>query len=154
MAQKSQQRMQCEEITSTFSTNHPCAQWFGAIERSVVELSRQVENVALDVKDLTEKVIGQEKLMALIREEFLPQIRKIPETIEKEIHKHKKDCLASTKAMKKAEENGNHMEVRTSRAPGSKGFSIPKVVIYIGVIIGTAIAIGGYVLAYLFDKLQ
>lgn len=159
MPPKSQQRQQCEEITSNFTPTHPCAQWFSAIERSVIELSRQVENVALDVKELTSKVISQEALLNLIKEEYFPQIKEVPEEIETAIDRHKRECLASTKALKKAEglygvngsNNGNQKE---SITPSKKGFTIPKIVIYIGVVLGTAIAIGGYVLAYLFDKFQ
>jgi hypothetical protein len=157
MPPKSQQRQQCEEITSNFTPSHPCAQWFSAIERSVIELSRQVENVALDVKELTSKVISQAALLTLIKEEYFPQIKAVPEEIEDAIHKHKKDCLASTKALKRAEssDNGNsNGNQKESINPSKKGFSIPKIVIYIGVVVGTAIAVGGYVLAYLFEKLQ
>jgi hypothetical protein len=153
MPPKSQQRQLCEEITSSFSTNHPCAQWFSAIERSVAELARQVENLACDVKDLTERVIEQATTMKFIEKEFFPQIREIPDTVDDAIGKHKKECLASTKAIKKAESSSNgNIEERTSRSPQSKGFTIPKFVVYIGVIVGSAIAAGGWLLYYLIDK--
>lgn len=157
MPPKSQQRALCEEITSSFSTNHPCAQWFASIEGSVRELAKQVENVALDVKFLTEKVLQQEMMIKLWKEEFFPQVKEVPDKISEEIEDHEAKCLARRRAQLQAEDITGVVKVpmKESRMPEKpKGFTIPKVVIYIGVVLGTAIAIGGYVLAYLFDKFQ
>lgn len=156
MAQKSQQRLLCEEVTGTIPVDHPCARWFSSIERSVIELSHQVENVALDVKDLALKVISQEAMMQMWKEEFFPQVKGLPDKIDEEIEDHKKNCLANRRAQLQAEDIANTGTKVHSIAPkeDKKGFSIPKIVIYIGVVVGTAIAVGGYVLAYLFEKLQ
>jgi hypothetical protein len=157
MAQKSQQRLLCEEVTGTIPVDHPCARWFSSIERSVIELSHQVENVALDVKDLATKVISQEAMMKMWKEEFFPQVKTLPDKIDEEIEDHKRNCLANRRAQLQAEDITNTNIKLPSRMPAreeKKGFTIPKIVIYIGVVVGTAIAVGGYVLAYLFEKLQ
>lgn len=156
MSPKPQQRLLCEEVTGSIPTDHPCARWFSSIERSVIELSHQVENVALDVKDLAAKVISQEAMMKMWKEEFFPQVKNLPDKIDEEIEDHKQNCLAHRRAQLQAEDITNTNLKLPSRVPKEekKGFSIPKIVIYIGVVVGTAIAVGGYVLAYLFEKLQ
>lgn len=159
MAQKSQQRLLCEEVTGTIPVDHPCARWFSSIERSVIELSHQVENVALDVKDLAAKVISQEAMMKMWKEEFFPQVKEVPNKISEEIEEHETKCLARRRAQLQAEDITNTNTKLHSRMPkeekeDKKGFTIPKLIIYIGVIIGTAIAIGGYILAYIFEKIN
>lgn len=147
---KNPQRLLCEEITSSFSTNHPCAQWFGSIERSVMELARQVENLATDVKELTKQVSGQEKMVDFLQDSLLPQFQDIPEKITESITEHRESCPANRRAMKRAEGLTTNSDTEMPRPEKESGkFTIPKFVLYIGAAIGTAVAVGGYLLTYL-----
>lgn len=154
-------RQECDdEITGSFPTVRSCIQSFAKIESAVSELSRQVESLADDVKEFSKLVISHsqslESVWETIREEILPQTRGFTDKMDDRVADHEKFCPALRRAMRRAEglstDSDTKISVKEVREKNGK-FTIPKIVVYIGVGVGVALAVGGYVLAYLINNI-
>jgi hypothetical protein len=146
-----------EDVTGSISTAKSCAVWFAQIEASVRELSRQVEGMAEDVKELTKQVLVQGQSLSsaweTIKTDIVPNIRESDKSISEAITDHEDSCPAHRKAMKRAEGgNGNGSDTRMPvYRRDSSVFNIPKWVVYLGVGLGVALAVCGLVIFKLFS---
>jgi len=147
-------RSRCEEdATGSISNARSCAVWFSQLESAVRELSKQVEGMSFDVKELSKQVIIQGQSLGsawdVIKADLLPNVREADNSINEAIAGHVEACPAHKRAMRRAEGNNHssdtNISVSSFRGESSK-FTIPKWIVYLGTGVGIALSVGAYAL--------
>lgn len=141
----------CEmDATGSISTTRSCQTWFSQLEGAVRELSKQIESLATDVKELSKQVILQGQSLnsswVTIKEDLTPNIRKVPEEIDEAVQGHESSCPARKRAMRLAE----GQSIIPESVPKESKFSIPKILIYSAIAIG--VTIGAAIIAVIYLK--
>ena len=149
-----------------------CSAAFAGLEITLKTVTREMRGVRTDVQEIGRTQAAQaESMKGLwheIRDEIRPDLRALPEKIANDFEIHSRNCPARRRAMKKAEiGTGDKIDVRQLRenlddtgaivTTGNRfirntsngHYEIPRPVLWVGALIGAAVAASGYILSLL-----
>lgn len=145
-----------------------CSATFGTLTATLRTVSSEMRAMRTEVSEISRSQAAQEQsargLWHEVRDEINPALKSLPERIGNDLRSHESLCPARRKAMRRAEsESDDALDVRGLRddATGSvtttrRGillrntenghYEIPRPVLWVGSLIGAAVAASGYVL--------
>jgi hypothetical protein len=146
-----------------------CSAAFAGLEITLKNMTTEVRGTRQEVRDMGKTQAAQAEAMKGLwhemRDNIQPQLRLIPDKIHNDVDDHERDCPARRRAMKKAEGNGGtpsdidvtrirdsagviavHGGGKLIRYTGNGHYEIPRPVLWIGALVGAAVAASGYVI--------
>jgi len=148
-----------------------CSAAFAGLDTTLKTVTRELRGVRKDVQEMGKVQASQatsiKGVWHEIRDEIRPDLRDLPGKIKSDFDTHSRDCPARRRAMRKAETGSNDkIDVRqlrenltgdptgTVNLTGNRfikntangHYEIPRPVLWVGALIGAAVAASGYVL--------
>ncbi len=142
-----------------------CAATFAAIETTIRMVNTEIRGLRDDVQEMGRSQSSLDTstkgLWHEIRDELRPDVKELPDRIAGAVNGHATDCPARRRAMKRAESDGDSgvRELRDEisqvvdvgrkgliRNNGNGHYEIPRPVLWVGGLIGAAVAASGYVI--------
>jgi len=148
-----------------------CSAAFAGLEVTLKTITSEMKGMRRDVQEMGRVQSGQaESIKGVwheIRDEINPAVKEIPGKIAQDFKEHEGNCPARRRAMRKAESGGSsdqinaraligqHLEEHTGtivtqrrgiiRNSANGHYEIPRPILWIGGLIGAAVAASGYV---------
>lgn len=145
-----------------------CSATFGTITATLRTVSSELKSMRNEVGEIGRSQAAQEQstrgLWHEVRDEINPSLRTLPDRIVTAVNSHEENCPSRRKAMRRAEtsDSDNSVDVRGFREEVTGTFitkrgillrntsnghyEVPRPVLWIGGLIGAAVAASGYVI--------
>ena len=145
-----------------------CSATFGTLTATLRTVSSEMKAVRSEVIEIGRSQAAQEQstrgLWHEVRDEINPSLKELPQRVVSAVGSHEENCPARRKAMRRAEtsDSDDSVDVRELRADATGAivskrgvllrntqnghYEIPRPVLWIGGLVGAAVAASGYVI--------